>query len=473
VTDFIGRGAELATLKDLTRLDSASLVVIKGRRRVGKSRVARELAVRLPEYRSVLLEGMAPSDQIAAADEREDFAQQLSTKLSIPPPRSDDWNTLLWTLADRTREGKWIIILDEINWLGGKDPTFLPKLKSAWDQYFSANRSLIMILSGSLTGWIEKNILHSTAFVGRVHVNLTLDELPLRHCGPFFNRGHSYLSSYEKFRILSVTGGIPAYLERIDPRSTADANIERLCFKRDGYLFGEFETLFHDLFERKLFYRQLMEAVAEEPLDLESIYRKMGVQKSTYVSNCIEDLIQTGFLARHYTWNISSGTISKRSRIRVVDNYTRFYFLCIRPNKDAVERSAGRLPDGIDGMLGMQFENMILKNRPALWERLRIDARDIVFENPYWQKATIKKRGCQIDYMIQCRNNTLYACEIKFSKDPLPASLITEVTDRIDAISRPRHYSIRPALIHVNGVSNAIADARYFDELIDLSDLWS
>jgi hypothetical protein len=112
---FVGRDPELAKLKELTRLGTASLVVIKGRRRVGKSRLATEFAGQLKGWRSVVLTGMAPDDKVNAVAEREDFAMQLSRALSVPPPRADDWNTLLWALADRTATGKWVVILDEIN----------------------------------------------------------------------------------------------------------------------------------------------------------------------------------------------------------------------------------------------------------------------------------------------------------------------------------------------------------------------
>jgi AAA+ ATPase superfamily predicted ATPase len=473
MTAFVGRDLELTKLKELIRLDVASLVVIKGRRRVGKSRLATEFAARLSGYRSILITGMAPDEKVTAADEREDFASQLSRALSIPPPRADDWNTLLWALADRTATGKWVVILDEINWLGAKDATFLGKLKSAWDVHFSKNKKLILILSGSLSSWIERNILHSTGFVGRVHLDLTLDELPLRDCAPFLEAGHQFLASYEKFKILAVTGGIPSYLERIDPASSADANIQRLCLTREGFLFREFDLLFNDLFQKKLFYRRLIAAVAEKPLELEDIYRKLNVEKAGYISECIEDLIEAGFLARHYTWNIKTGGPARRSLIRVIDNYTRFYFRCIKPNRAAVERGAARVPAGSEGILGLQFENLILKNRPSVWKKLGISADDIIFDNPYWQTATQKTRGCQIDYVIQCRNNTVYACEIKFSNDPLQRGVISEVDRKIRNIAKPRNYTFRPVLIHVNGVDDSLLDERYFDNVIDFGEMWS
>jgi hypothetical protein len=85
-----------------------------------------------------------------------------------------------------------------------------------------------MILSGSLSSWIEENILRSTGFVGRVHPDLTLDELPLRHCAPFLQGGHEYLSESRY-----VLGRLPAanacpvlasfdYAEFIDPWGTLE-----------------------------------------------------------------------------------------------------------------------------------------------------------------------------------------------------------------------------------------------------------
>jgi hypothetical protein len=136
--------------------------VIKGRRRIGKSRLTDELARQMPRYSSSHFQGLPLSAKLTAEQEREDFAQQLARQLEVPAPRADDWNTLLWTLADRTRTGRQLIILDEINWMGMQDATFLGKLKNAWDMHFAKNPRLILILSGSMSSWIERNILHHT-----------------------------------------------------------------------------------------------------------------------------------------------------------------------------------------------------------------------------------------------------------------------------------------------------------------------
>lgn len=111
--------------------------------------------------------------------------------------------------------------------MGMKDPTFLGKLKTAWDLEFKKNNKLILILCGSVSSWIEKNILKNTGFVGRIDLVLSLDELSLSESFTLLGKQAQFLSSYEIFKILSVTGGVPRYLENIIPKQSAEENIKR------------------------------------------------------------------------------------------------------------------------------------------------------------------------------------------------------------------------------------------------------
>ena len=74
--------------------------------------------------------------------------------------------------------------------------------------------------------------------------------------------------------------------------------------------------------------------------------------------------------------------------------------------------------------------------------------------------------------MIQCSNNTVYICEIKFAKAPLPKAGIAEVQKKIECLTKPRNFTFRPVLIHVNGVDDAVTAAGFFDEIVDFSELW-
>jgi predicted AAA+ superfamily ATPase len=469
---FYGREQELQRLQELATKKTASLVVIKGRRRIGKSRLAAEFARRLPGYSALIFQGLPPTAHLTAEQEREDFAQQINRQLGIPSPRADDWNTLLWSLADRTRAGRQLIVLDEINWLGSKDPTFLGKLKNAWDAELSKNPRLILILSGSLSGWIERNILHHTGFVGRVSLDFTLQELPLAACNLFWGKHRNRMTSHEKLRLLSVTGGVPRYLEEMNPALSADVNIQRMCFTPEGLLFKEFDLIFHDLFSRRdHVYRDIVAALVNGSLDLEALYAALGVGKSGTISEYSSDLVQAGFLSRDYTWDLKTGDEGKLSKLRLSDNYLRFYLKYVQPNRRRIERGTlSRLPN-IDGILGLQFENIVLKNRLVIFDRLHIDPNDVLYDNPFFQRKTLRQAGCQIDYLIQIRQQTLYVCEIKFSKNVVPTTVIADVQEKIARLNMPRHTSYRPVLIHSGAITDGIAEQDYFSSVIDFGEL--
>jgi AAA+ ATPase superfamily predicted ATPase len=162
-------------LGELFEKRSASLAVIRGRRRIGESRLAQEFARGIPHH---VFSGLPPAEGVSSAAQKEEFARQLQREMKIPLPRAEDWGDLFWHLAQQTQKGKVVIVLDEISWMGSKDPTFLGKLKTAWDLYFKKNPQLVLILCGSVSSWIEENILNSTGFMGRISLDIILEELP-------------------------------------------------------------------------------------------------------------------------------------------------------------------------------------------------------------------------------------------------------------------------------------------------------
>ncbi len=159
---FIGREYELNKLKGLLNKKTASLVVIRGRRRIGKSRLVAEFAQSLPSYS---FSGLAPEPGVTAQDQRNEFALQFSHQTGLPDITLNDWSKLFILLADKVKTGRVILFFDEITWMAQGDPAFLSKLKNAWDLYFSQNPQLILILCGSVSAWIEKNIMHRTGFI--------------------------------------------------------------------------------------------------------------------------------------------------------------------------------------------------------------------------------------------------------------------------------------------------------------------
>ncbi len=475
MSKFIGRGKELEKLNHLLARRSASLIIVKGRRRVGKSRLLEEFGKNFPVVYT--FSGLPPSkeqNEITAQAERDEFARQFAKQAKNKNCEKDDWGNLFWSVAELCKQGRVLIILDEISWMGSKDLNFLGKLKIAWDLYFKKNDELILAICGSASAWIDKNILSSTGFFGRESLNLTLEELPISECIKFWGQEQERYSAYEKLKILSVTGGIPRYLEQLDIKLPAEQNIHELCFDKTGILFDEFEKIFSDLFYPKnLLYKNVVNCLSDGAATQSIVCQKLGLKLSSVIAECLDDLIKSGFVSRDYTWHIENSKVSKLSQYRLKDNYSRFYLKYILPNREKIESggmqeiSLANFP-GWHSILGLQIENLILSNRNIIKDALKINLNDIVCDNPFFQRKTNKVEGCQIDYMIQTKYNVLYLCEIKYSKNEVGVIAIDEMREKIRRLKIPKYFSYRTVLIHVNGVSEALEDTQYFTHIIDL-----
>ena len=473
MSPFVGRTAELAELRRLLSGQQANLVIVEGRRRIGKSRLVEEFG---KGQRLLQFVGLAPAPGTDAQTQRDEFSRLLSHHTGLPKLTSEDWATLFQLLARETSRGRVIILLDEISWMAHGDATFLSKLKTAWDLHFSKNPKLMLILCGSVSSWIQKNIVSSTAFLGRPSRDIKLDELTLPECNQFWP-SQARISAYEKLKLLCVTGGVPRYLELIDTRMSAEDNIRRLLFSKNSVLLSEFNFIFSDTFgARSEIYRRIVAGLVKGPASLTEILAAAERTKTGDYSEYLNDMVTAGFLARDYTWKPATGEISKLSHYRLKDNFIRFYLRYVATNRPRIEsglfegRSLASLP-GWDSMLALQFENLVLNNGRKVIECLDLPLEDVAFASPFFQRRTLVQAGCQIDLAIQTRFNTIYVCEIKFSRSELKPAVIAAVEEKVQRLKLPRHFSVRPVLVHVNGVHRDILDSRFFTQIIDFGDL--
>lgn len=471
---FIGRTKELEILNKLLQKGVASLIVVRGRRRIGKSRLIEEFA---KDKIFLRFAGIPPTTTTTSQTQRDEFARQLSTQTDLPEIKADDWSKLFLLLAEKSKRGRIVILFDEISWIGSKDADFLGKLKNAWDLYFKKNQQLIFIICGSVSKWIEKNIMSSTGFMGRISYKLDLKELPLSDSVKFWGNYGTQVSTYEKFKLLAITGGVPRYLEEIKTALSAEENIRDLCFVSGGVLVDEFEQIFSDLFSRRsAIYKNIVATLANGALEIKDICKKIGLSRTGLVTEYLNDLLQAGFISRDFTWHFSSGEDSRLSHYRLSDNYLRFYLKYIVKNRnkiakgDFVLKSVTSLP-AWEAIMGLQFENLVLNNRWYVKKCLQLSAEEILADNPFFQRKAARNPGCQIDYLIQTKYNNLYACEIKFSKTEIKSTIIREMQQKIVNLKYPRGFSCCPILIHVNGVSPAVEENDYFAKIINFGDI--
>src|SRR4029077_7775770 len=149
-----------------TKKRSSSLAVVWGRRRIGKSRLVDEF---IKDKKVWKFYGLPPDEETNAQEQINIFMSQMADNIGIPHVQVSDWEKAFKFLSSQAaKEKKLVIVFDEITWMGSEDHNFLPYLKTEWDRSFSKHPNLIFILCGSVSNWIEENILSSTGFFGRI-----------------------------------------------------------------------------------------------------------------------------------------------------------------------------------------------------------------------------------------------------------------------------------------------------------------
>ncbi len=337
------------------------------------------------------------------------------------------------------------------------------------------NPQLILILCSSISAWVETNILSSTGYFGRIAKKMTLKELPLSCCNQLLHAIGFKRSAYEKFICLSLTGGVPWYIELLEPKSSAVENINALCFDEDGVLVDEHKYIFHDLFgQRSTIYEKITRYLANGTAEFSQIAEGIGYASSGTLSNYLNELIESGYVKQIISWSLKTGKPTTVKCYRLSDNYLRFYYKYIQPKLELIKNGQYKQVTlnklaGFSSILGFQFENLVINNAQLLHQTLKIAIEDILVSSPYYQTATKQRQGCQVDYLIQTRMNTLFVCEVKFSTSPIGSQVIHEVEEKIRRLAVPKNFVCVPVLIHVNGISDDVLEADYFYRIIDFS----
>jgi len=477
---FVGRDGLLEQLDDLWRKSVPSLVTCRGRRRIGKSTLIAEFA-RRSRVRFIKLEGQQPDAKMSNSLQLAAFCRQLDEQAGIGDRVvARNWFEAFARLdAAISNRAKTVVLLDEISWMGKYDPAFSAELKYAWDNRFAKHQRLIMVLCGSVSAWIDKHILKAKGFVGRPSLNIVVPELPLDQCVKFWGNRAESVQPAEIVDVLAVTGGVPKYLESIDPARTADENIQRMCFRPGGLLVDEFDELFNDALDENLATkRKMVQALVDGSHTGQEIADTVGLEYNGHVVATLGELETSGFVAKDNGFNPVTGKMSNLCRYRISDNYTRFYLKYVEPKRPMIARDAfrfvtlGQFP-GWSSILGLQFECLLLNNLSLIMRHLRQDrtlldsAAPFVYRGCGRGKSDMQRGdGFQIDLLLKARR-CLYVVEIKHRKE-IGDEVVDEVQAKVEKMTARKQFSVFPVLIYCGHLSARVTADGYFTDVISI-----
>lgn len=459
----------------LWRKRTSSIIACRGRRRIGKSTLFREFARRSADV-YMEFEGLAPNpdNPVTNADQLNEFATRLAKLTNSPILHLQNWQDAFFWLDRAVDDNKrTVILLDEISWMAADDPHFPAVLRNAWESFFHRHEKLIFVVCGSVSAWIKKNILGNTGFTGRFSRDYVLSELSLRECAEFWRPASEHLNAREIIDVLSVTGGVPRYLEEVDPGLSPEENIKRMCFRKEGELYKDFDAIFNPLFGTEtLVKREILKALSNGPLTGSELASLIGADRNGKLSERLKELEEGGFIDADIGLNPETGEECRISKYRLRDNYTRFYLKYIEPKKGQIKRGAYRfanlaaLPEW-NAVMGLQFENLVVNNALELVPLMGIGNTTVDSAAPYRNTRKDRQgnpRGCQIDLLVQTPK-TAYVVEVK-RRLHIGAEIEDEVVERMRRLPLRKGMSKRPVLVYDGELDPLVEADGFFSALI-------
>lgn len=327
---FIGRVQELRFLEDKYAAPGAQLIVLYGRRRIGKTETLREFCKGKPHIFYSSRE-ISDSKQLAAFSERVLRAGSPAARYIDVFP---DWDTAIRGITELPGDAKKLLVIDEFPYICKGNPSISSTLQALWDETLK-NREVMIILCGSSMSFIEKEILSAkNPLYGRATGIYRMNELPFDDAVKFFPE----YSAHDKILAYSILGGIPHYLLQFDPTLPLEGNIIRNILTKGSALYSEVEFLARQELREPAMYNTLIEAVALGNTQLNDIFLKTQIEKPK-IGVYLKNLIELGIIEREFS--VFSGekekATSTRGLYRVADCFFRFWFRFVAANLTDLE----------------------------------------------------------------------------------------------------------------------------------------
>lgn len=411
---LIGRKEEQQKLLEALQSSQPEFLAIIGRRRIGKTYLVKQTFVQEIDFELTGLQHAKKAEQLlnftfAFRTWFPDFEFNAKPKSWL-----EAFHLLSQGLKMKAKQGKMVVFLDELPWLGSKRSEFIRGLGWFWNSW-AVNQKIVLVVCGSAASWmIEKVVNDRGGLHNRITKLLFLHPFTLGETAAFLQSRKIKLNQYQIAQIYMTMGGVPMYLDQLKPGLSAVQNIQEICFHRNGYLRLEFDRLFASLFDNAENHIQIIQILATKKMGMtrQEIIDKGHFSNGGMLTALLKELQQSGFLEIYNGY----GKKSRQSLYRLSDPYTLFYLTFLAHLGNNAHADFNKLSDlpNYKSWSGYAFENLCLLHIPQIKKALGISGIYSTIAT-FFSKPKDKLPGTQIDLIIDRNDQSINICEIKFS----------------------------------------------------------
>lgn len=335
--DFIGRKQELQTLSTFYQSEQAGLLILYGRRRIGKTRLMTHFLEEHNEAHTMYWMATTHTE----AHQLRDFSQALlqhDTRIDTSPFPDNfvfrSWEAALDYLGSIVSQSKQVqmIVLDEFTYLLRNQPAISSIFQKAWDHTLSKIPQLKLVLTGSLLGMMARQVFsYQAPLYGRATALIHLRPLPFSALSEMFPKH----TAAERVAIYGVTGGIPAYLELFTRAPTFGVALRDHGLVQGSMFLSDPAVILYEQLQEPQTYESILSTVAAGFHQWSDIARMAGISESS-LGHYLKVLQELELIEKRTPLLAKSRT--KQGRYYLRDPFLRFYYRFIVPQLGIIER---------------------------------------------------------------------------------------------------------------------------------------
>jgi len=475
---FIGRQTELKILKDGFAKGEASLFVIYGRRRIGKSSLILEGAKGCKFYS---LEGL--ENQETSAQKKVFIEQLVSLNVKTNLTAQSSWYLILSELVKLIDANEsTVILLDELQWLANYRSELISNIKLVWDQKLSKYENCHLVLCGSVASFMVDKVIKSKALYGRSQATINL--------GPFTLKETSSLLSDKSFDEVLLAqllvGGVPKYLNLLRDKSSVLLSLAFHCQGKNAYFVHEYEKIFVSHFGSKTHYDKIIRFLNSKlhGAGRNEIASETASPNSGQLTKLLVNLEHAGMIQAFTPFDRKAS--SKIKLYKLVDNFMRFYLTFIEPLIDHGEIQRIDLINQVfsspkmHSWLGESFEVLCLNHISQIAKALEFSAVRYS-AGPFLQSKRASKRkrqsqgevgAAQLDLVFKRKDGVYTVCELKYASKLNLKEIARSMNAAIAKVKVLENASIQKVLISDQSISTLDeADGVTFNKILSIEEL--
>lgn len=446
---IIGRKSQIEELIERYDSDHAELVVVYGRRRIGKTFMIREtFHDRITFYHT----GLSPFDERHKIGKKEQLEHFYHSLIQFGMPESTcprTWMQAFYMLEDLLSEiyngERQVVFIDELPWMDTPGSGFITAFEAFWNGWASSRDTMKCIVCGSSTSWIMDNMIDQKGgLYGRQTCEIKLSPFNLGECESFFQSRGIEFSRYDLAEAYMAVGGIPYYLDKFSRGLSVAQNIDRLMFDHNARLRNEFDRLFGSLFTNPDNYKKTVRLLATRHCGFtrDDISTGIGMKGGAGLTKILNALEESDFIIKYRPFDAGRG----ETLYRLDDPFCRFWLRFVEDSKKEASfwQNNQNLP-ALNSWRGIAFEELCMAHIPQIKRALGISG---VKSNQ--SELTLRgdkaHNGSQMDMLIERGDRIVNLCEIKFCND------LFEIDKSYDMVLRRRLSTLQSRLLKTQNV---------------------